>query len=84
MGRIIMGVPSQLGRLLVFSGVVLTIVGVLVIASSKFSFLEIVRLPGDIIFKGKHGTFYFPIVTCLAVSGLLTLILWVVSHLSRR
>jgi len=42
------------------------------------------RLPGDIICKDKHGTFYFPMVTCLVVSGLLTLILWVVSILGKR
>ena len=84
MARIAMGVPFQLGRFLVITGILLIVVGVLVIASSKFSFLGLGRLPGDIVYKGKHGTFYFPMVTCLVVSGLLTLILWVVSLLSKR
>jgi len=79
-----MGVPSQLGRFLVFTGILLIVVGVLVIVSSRFSFLGLGRLPGDIIYKGKHGTFYFPIVTCLVVSGLLTLILWVLSLVTKR
>ncbi len=79
-----MGVPFQLGRFLVIIGILLIVVGVLVIVSSKFSFWGLGRLPGDIVYKGKHGTFYFPIVTCLVVSGLLTLILWVVSFLSKR
>jgi hypothetical protein len=79
-----MSVPFQAGRFLVIAGILLIVVGVLVIASSRFSFLGLGRLPGDIIYKGKHGTIYFPIVTCLVASALLTLILWVVSFLSRR
>jgi hypothetical protein len=79
-----MGVPFQLGRFLVFTGILLIVAGVLVIATSRFSFLGLGRLPGDIIYKGKHGTFYFPMVTCLVVSGLLTLILWVISFLTRK
>jgi len=34
------------------------------------------RLPGDILIKGGHTSFYFPIVTCLIVSVLLSLIFW--------
>jgi len=79
-----MSVPFQVGRFLVITGILLIVAGVLVIASSRFSFLGLGRLPGDIICKGKHGTFYFPMVTCLVVSGLLTLILWVISFLTRK
>ena len=79
-----MSASFQLGRFLVITGILLIVVGVLVIASSRFSFLGLGRLPGDIIYKGKHGTFYFPMVTCLVVSGLLTLVFWVVSLLGKR
>jgi hypothetical protein len=34
------------------------------------------RLPGDIRLEGKHGAFYFPIVTCILISVLLSLISW--------
>jgi hypothetical protein len=34
------------------------------------------RLPGDIVIKGAHGSFYFPIVTCLIASAILSLIFW--------
>jgi Protein of unknown function (DUF2905) len=34
------------------------------------------RLPGDIVIKGDHTSFYFPIVTCLVVSAVLSLIFW--------
>ena len=79
-----MGVPLQFGRFLVLTGLLLIVVGVLVMASSRFSFLGLGRLPGDIVYKGKHGTIYFPVVTCLVVSGLLTLVLWFVSFLTKR
>lgn len=34
------------------------------------------RLPGDIVIRGEHGGFYFPIVTCLVISAVLSLIAW--------
>jgi len=41
------------------------------------------RLPGDIAVQGKHGSFYFPVVTCILISLVLTLILWLVQWLKR-
>ena len=35
------------------------------------------RLPGDIVIKGKNGAFYFPVVTCLLLSLVLTLVMWI-------
>jgi hypothetical protein len=40
-------------------------------------------LPGDIAYQGKHGSFYFPVVTCILLSVALTLILWLVQWLKR-
>lgn len=74
----------QLGKLLLIMGVVLTGLGLLVMAGSKFSFLGLGHLPGDVAYKGKSVTFYFPIVTCLILSAALTLIFWLISILTRR
>jgi len=41
------------------------------------------RLPGDVIHKGEHTTFYFPIVTCIVLSAGLTLLLWLLARLRR-
>jgi Protein of unknown function (DUF2905) len=41
--------------------------------------LRLGRLPGDIAIEGRRGSFYFPIVTCLLLSVVLTLVMWVVS-----
>ena len=79
-----MNLPFQLGRFLVIVGVVMVGVGLLVMAGSKFSFFGFGRLPGDIIYKGKNTTFYFPIVSCLILSAVLTFVFWLVSLLTRR
>lgn len=76
--------PLQLGKFLVIAGVVLVALGLAVMFGSKASFFGLGKLPGDIAYKGKNVTFYFPIVTCLVLSVALTLILWVVSLLTRR
>ena len=59
-------------------------VGLLVMLGSKVSFFGLGRLPGDIAYKGKHTVFYFPIVTCAILSGVLTLVFWLVAVLTRR
>lgn len=69
---------------MVIAGVVLVALGLLVMLGSRFSFFGLGRLPGDIAYKGKHGSFYFPIVTCAILSIVLTLILLLFSILTRR
>jgi len=66
----------QLGRLLVTAGAVLIGLGLLVLALNKLS-LPFGRLPGDIVWRGKNGVFYFPWVTCLLLSLLGTFVLWI-------
>ena len=77
-------IPSQLGKFLVIFGVLLVAVGLLLMAGAKFSFFGLGRLPGDIVYKGKHVQFYFPVVTCLLLSAVLTLVFWLISLLTRR
>jgi len=64
---------SNLGRLLVIGGVVLAAVGVVVLLAGKVPFLG--RLPGDIVYHKGGTTFYFPLVTCLLLSVILSLLL---------
>ena len=72
----------ELGKFLLLVGGVLVAVGAFLALGSKLPF-RLGRLPGDIVYQGKHTTFYFPIVTCLAVSAVLTLIFWLLSHFRR-
>ena len=60
-------------RVLIFAGVVLILIGV---AWPWVSRLGLGRLPGDIRIESDSGGFYFPIVTCLLVSAVLSLALW--------
>jgi hypothetical protein len=77
-------VPFQLGRFLVVVGVILVALGLIVMAGSRFSFFGLGRLPGDIAYRGKNFQFYFPLVTCLVLSVVATLLFWVISLLTRR
>jgi len=63
---------SELGRFLVVAGVLLVVVGVVLIVYGRIPGLG--RLPGDIVYRRGNATFYFPLVTCLIVSALLTLL----------
>jgi hypothetical protein len=64
------------------AGIVAVGAGALLFYSGKLPF-RLGRLPGDIAYQGRHGSFYFPIVTCIVLSVALTLILWLVNSLRR-
>jgi hypothetical protein len=64
----------SVGRMLIAAGIVLVIVGALVMLGERLP-IPLGRLPGDIVYRGKNTTFYFPVVTCIILSILLTLIL---------
>jgi hypothetical protein len=67
------------GKLLVLLGVLLAAVGVFLWSGAKLPF-RFGRLPGDIVYRGERGAFYFPIVTCLVLSAVLTLVFWLVGR----
>lgn len=67
----------QFGKLFIAIGLVLVILGMLLLFSDRLSFLRIGRLPGDIVYRRGNFTFYFPIVTSIAVSLILTLLFYV-------
>jgi hypothetical protein len=66
---------ANLGRLLISAGLLLVVVGVLILVANRLN-LPIGRLPGDIAWRGKNTTVYFPWVTCLLLSVFGTLLLW--------
>jgi len=72
----------EIGRLLLIVGVVLVGAGLLLSFGGRLPF-RLGRLPGDIAYQGRHGSFYFPIVTCIVLSIVLTLILWIVNLIRR-
>ena len=72
----------ELGRMLLMLGGLLFLVGTFFFFGGKLPF-RLGRLPGDIVHKGEHTTFYFPIVTCVILSVGLTLLFWILSRFRR-
>ena len=64
-----------LGRILILTGLALFAAGIVVTLLARFPF-PLGRLPGDIRIQGKHGIFYFPVVTCLLLSAVASLAMW--------
>lgn len=72
----------DLGRTLLFFGGVLVLLGAFFYFGGKLP-LRLGRLPGDIVHRGEHTTFYFPIVTCLVLSVALSLVVWLINQFRR-
>ncbi|OGP99515.1 MAG: hypothetical protein A2026_00825 [Deltaproteobacteria bacterium RBG_19FT_COMBO_46_12] len=63
---------GALGKLLILFGVLIVVIGLLLLVGEKIPWVG--KLPGDIIIKRERFTFYFPIVTSILVSIILTLL----------
>ena len=64
-----------MGRVLIVLGLVLVGFGLLLTFAGRLP-LRLGRLPGDIYIHGKHSSFYFPLTTCMLLSAIFSLILW--------
>jgi len=64
---------ADFGKMLIFIGVIIILLGLLITFLPKIPFLG--KLPGDIRIERKNFVFYFPIVTCIIISIILTIIL---------
>jgi len=66
---------GSLGKTLVVIGIVLVVIGLLVLFGERLG-IRFGRLPGDIAVERGNFRFYFPIVTSIVISIVLTLLLW--------
>jgi len=73
-----------IGKTLVVIGGIIVVVGVFLIVAEKVNFPFLGKLPGDIHIKQKNFQFYFPIITCIVLSFMLSLILYLISYFSKR
>ena len=69
----------NVGRVLIFAGIVLVAAGLIVVAAQHVG-IRLGALPGDIRVRGRRGTFYFPVVTCLILSAVLSLVMWLLNR----
>jgi hypothetical protein len=67
---------ADLGKLLLALGGMIILIGAVIMLAGRFN-LPLGRLPGDIVYRGKNTVFYFPIVTCIVISVVLSLLLWI-------
>jgi hypothetical protein len=73
---------AELGKLLILFGAIVITAGALVFLLGR-THLPLGRLPGDLIFRGKNTTFYFPLTTSIVLSGLLSLFGYLVGRFRR-
>ena len=73
---------TDLGKLLIVLGAILLVAGVVLLLLGRTS-LPLGRLPGDIVYRGKHTTFYFPLATSILLSIVLTVVLYVIGRWRR-
>jgi len=73
---------ADLGKILIFCGGLLLGVGVLFVLLGR-THLPIGRLPGDILYRGKNMTFYFPLTTSIIISVVVSIVLYIISRFGR-
>jgi len=70
----------DLGKLLLFFGLILVVGGLVLMLFGRIN-IPLGRLPGDIVYRGKNTTFYFPLATSILLSVVLSVVLYVIGRL---
>jgi len=73
---------SDLGKFLVVAGA-LAMVGGLVLMLLARTNIPLGRLPGDMVYRGKNSTFYFPLATSILVSVVLSVVMYLIGRFRR-
>lgn len=71
-----------MGRMLIYAGIFLIAAGFVIIALNRVG-LPLGRLPGDISYRGKNMSIFAPIGTCILLSIVLSIVMYVIAHLRR-
>lgn len=69
---------QELGKYLIIFGILIVVIGIVITFWGKIPFIG--KLPGDIKIEKENFTFYFPIMTSIALSVILTLIFWLINY----
>jgi len=73
---------NEFGKILIVLGAVAIVAGVILIVLGRFQ-VPLGRLPGDIVYRGKSTTVYFPLATSVVLSVVLTILLYVIGRWRR-
>ena len=68
----VMDMPSDIGKTIMIFGLLLVVVGAVIHFGGRI--LPLGHLPGDIFIGGEHGSFYFPVVSCIVISIVLSVL----------
>ncbi len=77
-----MAIMTQVGRLLIIFGVILVAAGLGLVLLGRTN-LPLGRLPGDIVYRGKNTTVYFPLATSILLSVVISIVLYVIGRMRR-
>jgi hypothetical protein len=72
----------EMGRVLVILGVALVVIGGIVMLLGRTG-LPLGRLPGDVLYRGKNATFYFPLASSILISVVLSIVFFLIGRLKR-
>jgi len=72
--------PQQIGKWLIVAGIFIAVLGVLVMVLGR---IGLFKLPGDLQFGSKNWRIYIPIASCVIISVILTVILWLINYFRR-
>jgi len=72
--------PQQIGKWLISAGIIIALVGGLIMILGRIGFF---KLPGDFQFGSKNWRIYIPVASCIIISIILTLVLWLINYFRR-
>jgi len=72
--------PQQIGKWLILAGVIIAVLGGLIMVLGR---IGLFKLPGDLEFGSKNWRIYLPIGSCIVISIILTVILWLINYFRR-
>jgi hypothetical protein len=73
---------ADLGRVLILLGALAMVAGLVFILLGRAN-IPLGRLPGDIVYRGKNSTFYFPLATSILVSVVLSVVMYLIGRFRR-
>jgi hypothetical protein len=73
---------AELGKALLGLGLLLVLIGAVLLIAARFG-LPLGRLPGDIAYRGKNVSFFFPLGTSILISVVLSIIFYLISRFRR-
>jgi hypothetical protein len=72
--------PQQIGKWLILAGIIIVLLGGLMIVLGR---IGLFRLPGDLDLGGRNWRIYIPIASCIVISIILTIVLWLINYFRR-